>query len=34
MSIYIGIKMQNITMLKSLSFKYPIIDETVMLGEN
>ena len=34
MSIYIGIKMQNITMLKSSSFKYPIIDETAMLGEN
>ncbi len=28
MSIHIGIKIQNITMLKSLSFKYPIKDET------
>ena len=34
MSIHIGIKIQNITMLKSLSFKYPIKDETTMLGRN
>ena len=32
MSIHIGIKIQNITMLKSLSFKYPIKDETDILG--
>lgn len=32
MSIYIGIKIPNITMLKNLSFKYHIKDETAILG--
>jgi len=34
MSIYIGINRPNITMLKNLSFKYPIKNETAMLGGN